>query len=666
MTSTVDSGGPKPKRLRAAQACDLCRVKKNKCDEQYPCSHCRSRNARCVYRGDDVRGGRSQTDYISQLENRVNVLSAALAMQGNEALVAKPAQDGPDIQGPPVGSVRGIFDGDLLPPGSPSQEVYGVNKHTHNIEFYGSFSSVVLLSKAQKASLEEKSAKGDDDEVELVSSLHNPFFPTRSEAARSTRATPPGSSTYYQQCRPFLDTFFTTLHYLVPMIDKADFLAKCSALWEGATGSTSQSFVALYLSILSLGALLAIRDEELIDGIESLQWSRIFFEEARSRASTNLVTDIEMVQCYFILAKICQNELNLHSAYMYGGIAIRTALAIGMNREPQPGQKRDPALSRAESRTWWCLYSLEIEMAFAMGRPDSLGADVYHNRSLPAIRGDSSCSNTPSELMEPPHCAIIKAMVDFARVTNQVVLRMYLTDSGLEKSIEAARELEQDLDRWLEALPAQIRPQKRQVPVRPLRAIKEPQYAKRQRLVLKIRYHNVRTLLFGSFLTKSSLSAQSASLELHDEVAKCLDSAKQTIEIIYETCQHQDFFRTWFYNTMYTLFATSIILIYIPQESNADELAYLYKLVEMAIEILEMMDESVVAMEAARVIQGALARTRTTLPKLPRDAMADEFEKNSLWINQAALCDLMGNDLGLDMTFPPGEPFTFPLANQPS
>jgi hypothetical protein len=31
------------KRPRAAQACDRCRLKKYKCDEQYPCLHCKSR-----------------------------------------------------------------------------------------------------------------------------------------------------------------------------------------------------------------------------------------------------------------------------------------------------------------------------------------------------------------------------------------------------------------------------------------------------------------------------------------------------------------------------------------------------------------------------------------------------------------------------------------------
>ena len=108
-----------------------------------------------------------------------------------------------------------------------------------------------------------------------------------------------------------------------------------------------------------------------------------------------------------------------------------------------------------------------------------------------------------------------------------------------------------------------------------------------------------------------------------------------------------------FYNTMYTLFATSIILIYIPQESGENELAYLYKLVEMAIEILEIMDESVVAMQAAKMIRGALARARSIVRG---DATPMEFDKTAPWNNCAGLFDFIDGDFTFDMPFPPGDP----------
>lgn len=42
-TGHAQNSGHKVRRPRAARACNLCRLKKNKCDELYPCTYCRSK-----------------------------------------------------------------------------------------------------------------------------------------------------------------------------------------------------------------------------------------------------------------------------------------------------------------------------------------------------------------------------------------------------------------------------------------------------------------------------------------------------------------------------------------------------------------------------------------------------------------------------------------------
>jgi hypothetical protein len=63
-----------------------------------------------------------------------------------------------------------------------------------------------------------------------------------------------------------------------------------------------------------------------------------------------------------------------------------------------------------------------------------------------------------------------------------------------------------------------------------------------------------------------------------------------------------------FYNTTYTVFAASIILVYVTQEASEGETAPLLKLVGMAVEILETMDECVVAAKAAQMLRRAAER----------------------------------------------------------
>lgn len=67
-----------------------------------------------------------------------------------------------------------------------------------------------------------------------------------------------------------------------------------------------------------------------------------------------------------------------------------------------------------------------------------------------------------------------------------------------------------------------------------------------------------------------------------------------------------------FYNTTYTIFAASVILVYINQEASEVELQPLLRLVSMAIEVLETMsDDCIVAGRSARLLQNALERAAT-------------------------------------------------------
>lgn len=193
----------------------------------------------------------------------------------------------------------------LRPKVNPSNEVTGVNRHTRNVEFYGSSSTVALLSHLQRSGEAISNLQGgDDDQTVLVTSLHNPVFSPSISGSAPVETDQNSQTHYYRQCRGFLHNFFNTMHFIHPLLDRSDFLNKCEDLWYGNAPSRPSSFTALYYSIMSLGALFAPREEDLIDGIDNLQWSRRFFEEARVRAAAlGMVTNLEMVQCYVFLVR---------------------------------------------------------------------------------------------------------------------------------------------------------------------------------------------------------------------------------------------------------------------------------------------------------------------------------------------------------------------------
>lgn len=119
-------------------------------------------------------------------------------------------------------------------------------------------------------------------------------------------------------------------------------------------------------------------------------------------------------------------------------------------------------------------------MSFSLGRPDTLGLDDYHNRPLPP-RNSSQY-------------AIIPWMVDFARITRKVSVQIYHRRLTLTEKLAAALTIEAELDAWVAQLPGWIRPGFIGTDGGTSAGagfgrndLKDPKWARRQRLVLGIR-----------------------------------------------------------------------------------------------------------------------------------------------------------------------------------
>ncbi|KAB5518851.1 fungal-specific transcription factor domain-containing protein [Coniochaeta sp. 2T2.1] len=646
---------PAARRRTAKLACDWCHKKKTKCDGAYPCSNCKKRGIQCLWAGGapvNLIAGSYTPEYVKWLEEKVSALSGSTKIidDRRNGVPAAGQRISPPPASTPTPSVTPSQPFESSARFAVAEEVTGVNQYTNDQEFYGSSSSVALLARVGRSP--SNPGPGDtgprqDEPDAFLTSLHNPVFSQRRPEVGGSRGTTSVSLSSFPQCRVFIDGFFSTLHYIFPILDKALFMRRCDGLWAAGVVAGDSSFAALYFSVLSLGALVGPRSEEPIDGRDNLAWSRKLFEDARSMCSAlGMVTDLEMVQCYFFLSKVTQNELNPHLTYMYVGLAVRTALAIGINRGPPSTSNKDREVIKAETRTWWGLYSLETELSFGMGRPDTLGADLFHNRPFPVTihsRDALAVTEPDYDFLEPAHCAILEFMVDFSRIIRRIRHELYVPESPATRNptlaLQYAASIEHELDNWLQNLPEVIRPQRGASQQTSLKSAKEPQYVKKQKLVLGIRYHNLRILLFGSFLLRAG-DQRNTTPAAQQCIQKCCDSAKETIDIIYETYRHHDFFRTWFYNTTYTVFAASMILLYMTQAGNNNELEPLSRYVEMAVEILEVMDESVIAVKSAGMIKRALGRVKApppppgpAAPAAPMGQLQDVLENNNdMWL----------------------------------
>ncbi|KIW10076.1 hypothetical protein PV08_11036 [Exophiala spinifera] len=249
-------------------------------------------------------------------------------------------------------------------------------------------------------------------------------------------------------------------------------------------------------------------------------------------------------------------------------------------------------------------------MSFSVGRPDTLGMDEYHTRSLPEV--------------DESEYAIIPLMVDFGRILRRISIDIYNSKCHSQEKIRLAFQVEIQLDNWLFGLPPKHKPTilEYSQPHSSLKiSLRDPKWSRRQRLVLAIRYHNAKILLFRPFLIyatyQNSEQPPIPLPQLEEAIEKCISSATKTIEIMYDTFQQHTYFRNWWYNTTYVIFATAIILFRLSQSglrlhplSELETVDPLFATADMAVEILEAMDTSPVARKSAEIVKHHLRELR--------------------------------------------------------
>ncbi|KAI1028546.1 hypothetical protein LB503_002099 [Fusarium chuoi] len=664
---------------RASHACQRCRAKKAKCDQQQPCANCVRHEWDCVY---GLRRKNARASTVSVL-NDVQRNTPPSPLSSSRSYYDEAARGSEPIE--QAHSTGRIDDGDV---------VGDINQHTHGTEFYGTSSNFVLLNQffvyAQKnlppgqpnssgnagflsANAQDGSVLGHglvtQSPISIVNLLSDRGVleppsrpktpPTRAGAhdeiqARSSQETrqgtagfedsvhrdPPAatsqnrasadnslSSSKQRLEREYIRQFFNNLHHLHPMLDPIAFPKQCEELvWSSPnsveSNKTQRHFFALYHIVVAVGAIVAgscitqdferdidicmklpTRGQDFNPSRLSQELSKKYFRKSRMLLGDVFeVCSLESAQTLLLMSLYCQNSLKPHACYMYCGHAVRTALAIGIARETPSNSIED---RKAARRTWWCIYSHEIDMSCSAGRRDSLGKPRNYQIDLPHIKGQHVViSNQPD--LENCSAAMINEMVHFAAVLRRISKELYYDSKGLtlQQKSAVAKELDRLLDDWKAKLPSYL----------DFTAVsfREQEWAAKQKLVLHLRYLNARIVLHRPFLEQPMLTAE-ANMSTHAEL--CLDAARKTICVMYDAYANRHYFRTWWYNSTYTLYAGMIVLYIIMLGPTALPSEDLLADAVKAHDILQSMEEATVARRSASLIQEGLEVARACVQR---------------------------------------------------
>lgn len=117
---------------------------------------------------------------------------------------------------------------------------------------------------------------------------------------------------YFEYAHTFISGYFDNVHYTHPFIEKAYFMSRSHDLWLNRNPQPELSFVALYLSVLSFGALVRVWDEGRLGGLTRFEWSRKLFAEAQGYLNhLQFSTDLETVQCLYLM--VCTRPFRYHT-----------------------------------------------------------------------------------------------------------------------------------------------------------------------------------------------------------------------------------------------------------------------------------------------------------------------------------------------------------------
>lgn len=198
-----------------------------------------------------------------------------------------------------------------------ADDVIKESNHTNGIEFHGSTSLAAIIGHLKK----EREPKGQEEpcsraaDYSIIPTPLNPSFSPSCTAEPGQTLSVEQSNYYFDQAHIFMNGYFEGIHFVHPFVDKEDFFARANDLWFNRSHTPEPSFVALYLSVLSLGALVRVWDEGTLAGLGRFEWSRKLFAEAQVYLNhLRFSNDLETVQCLYMMVcgyfSICGSHAN--------------------------------------------------------------------------------------------------------------------------------------------------------------------------------------------------------------------------------------------------------------------------------------------------------------------------------------------------------------------
>ncbi|KAL2867061.1 putative C6 transcription factor (Mut3) [Aspergillus lucknowensis] len=592
---------PMQKRRRVTRACDECRRKKIKCDGKQPCTHCTVYSYECTYDQPSNRRRNPAPQYVEALENRLHKAEALLQVvlpdlnlddpqfdvHATEQLLQAikqeklqqpqpqpPAQQAPETNGSAEapGSDGAGAEESLLESMVDNSGCLDLDDQGH-WDYHGHTSGIIFLRRLRK---QLGVPQPGSSEVPLRT---RPALQHLLESPKSTSESPQESSLPPTHDLPARDVARRLCHNaledgcaLIRFVHEPSFYAMFDRIYDTPLEqftNEENSFLPLLYIVMSVGCLFSDDGAGTLDmgGYESAIGQGFqYFKAGRHLLEITDCRDLSSLQAICFMVLFLQSSAKLSTCYSYVGIALRSSLRLGLHRSVTTNF--NPVERELRKRIFWAIRKMDVYVSTLLGLPQMLSDDdIDQGYPLP-IDGEFITADGIIPTPEGRIHAMIgaNAHTRLSNIILKIVKYIYplKTAQHLSKSDQRyvvshskIREIERDLQNWMEELPAALRPGTEVSP-----------QIERIRQLLRISYAHAQMVMYRPFLHYVSSGSQARGVDRRSYAcaAACVSVSRNIVHIT--TGMHKKgLLNGSFWFTMYTTYFAILSLLFFVLEN---------------------------------------------------------------------------------------------------
>lgn len=578
---------PLQKRRRVTRACDECRRKKIKCDGKQPCTHCTVYSYDCTYDQPSNRRRNPAPQYIEGLEGRVHRAEALLHMIIPNLDLNDPAIDIAVAQGfiPGLKNKMPEFveskkqqhsNGEFIEP-KKDTNLESMVRAVGQIELdesgrwdYHGHSSGLSFVRRMREQL------GDIMGPETVAT---PFIKSRPashiiDSPKSTNyaESPLGSPSESLDLPPediartLCNNSISETAVLLRTVHLPTFWRSFKRIYSMAPeqfADEDHRFLPLLYSVLAVGSVYGNnQDQEYESGIDQ---GFKYFRAARQMMDIADCRDLTSLQAIVFMILFLQSSAKLSQCYTYVGVALRSALRMGLHRNITQGF--NPLECELRKRTFWTIRKMDIYVGAMLGLPQTL-SDEDVDQEYPAEVDDEYITEQAILPMPEGSVSLLTAFNVHTRLNTlltKIVRNVYPikprtgaseSDKTYTVPFSVIRDIENDLENWKDSLPEGLSPSHH-----------NPKLTRAQNM-LRLAYAFAQVLLYRPFL--HFVATEKRSRQIDTRAYTCAASYVNVARNIIHLCtqmKQKGLLNGAFWFIMYTTFFSILSLVYFAAEN---------------------------------------------------------------------------------------------------